>query len=275
MRRTADPDAVPAVDIAVPDYDTPVAAARDAVDRFSRQGYAAADDAVAATAPGDRSPVYSVDVVLPEQRVDGTPLEADAYTDPAVPRDWTDHLGTAVDDPHRSPAALFDALADGRELELRAMAYACDDDTTPTYRVEQVPLPVDLPHRDANEELLQRVDRAVERSRHDLLWYECLVRVGGFDTPAMPLRMLDGAEAKAVAAVDLACDADRYVDVGYLVSPENDSTAVGIAVRRSAEAQAGTGPGDRLRDDGVRTAVADLETELEREGLRLSGRRRR
>ncbi|MDY6776944.1 MAG: hypothetical protein SVQ76_02450 [Candidatus Nanohaloarchaea archaeon] len=270
MRITSPQGTAPApVEVKVEDYGELVERAEESVESFSEEGYAGEDSEVADDVVSDESPVYSVDVLLPEQRVPNTLLEREALVSEDTPLDWVDYVGSAVDDPWISPSGIVEALERGDELELRAVAYAREEGTNPEYRVDMQPLPVELPNREENLEALRKVEDAVEDSMQEKRWYESFVHIGGFGTPEEALRMLDGSEIKVAAVMDIDVEPSRFVEVGYFTTPENDGTEFGIEVRKSGEEQIVNGPGGMIEDEEVRSMVSDLERSLRDRGVEL------
>jgi hypothetical protein len=230
-----------------------VSEATSHIDDFTEEGYAASGAEVADSLIPDESPVYTVEVLMPEDSIGERNFPDEAYA------------GRSIEDNARmqgvpaEPEEVVDRLEDGY-VYLMAVAHASDPEMDPEFRVAEMPIDAELVNRSENLDAMERVHGVVEDLDYDLAFYDYTLWTSGHSEPEGAMQEARDTELKFAAS--LYTETPFHVDVGYLSSPQEDGSEFGVEIRNRAS--------EAVRDSSVedaRGAVTEIVRKLESEGF--------
>ena len=223
------------------------------LEQFFDRGYASSDEEVLDSLVPDKSPRYSVEVLLPEDSIGSRNFPEEAY------------IGTSLED-----KARFDGLAEnsGQVIEnledgyiyLLGVVHASESGVEPEFRVSEVPLDVELLNREENLEVMENVDNVVGELDYDLAFHDYTLWTGGHPDSASAVKEVQNQEMKLTAS--LYTDTAFHVDVGYLSSPQEDGSEFGISIRNRASE-----PVNQRSMQNIREVLQETVAEMENAGF--------
>lgn len=241
------------------DYEEQLEEASELLEASFQEGYASSDEEVAETAVPTRSPLYSVELLMPENSVGERVFPEEAYMErPLEDRSRMHGVFTHADE-------VVEALEDGY-IYLMGVAHASDSEVSPEFRLVEKPLPTIIENSEEAMENLEAVERAVEKSMGGIGFYDYALWTDSFSDPFDAVKEAFDSELKFAASVYTGTP--FHVDVGFLKSPQETESSFGIEIRNRAS-QAVTRNG--LND--VRNAVDEVVENLEDEGFNFPDKR--
>ena len=241
------------IDVVSGDYP---AEASEQLGQFFDQGYASSDEEVLDSLVPDKSPRYSVEVLLPEDSMGARNFPEEAY------------IGDSLED-----RARFNGLAEDSEqaienledgyIYLMGVVHASEFGVEPEFRVAEVSLDVELVNRPENLEAMSRVEKVVDELDYDLAFHDYTLWTESHSRPESALEEAQDQEMKLTAS--MYTDTPFYMDTGYLSSPQEDGSEFGISIRnRASEAVT------EKSMQNIREVVQETVAEMEDHGFSFS-----
>ena len=223
------------------------------LESFFERGYASSDDQVLESLVPSKSPLYSVEVLFPEDCIGEKTFPDEAY------------VGRSVEDKARmqgipgNSEEVVERLEDGH-IYLMAVAHASSPDVDPAFKVADMPLDAELRNRSENVEAMETVEEALDRLEYDTAFHDYTLWTDSFDSPQEAVKQASGTEMKLAATV--YTPTPFHVDAGYLSSPQESGSEFGVEIRNKA-----TEAVDRKSVKDTRNVVAEIVEVLETEGF--------
>lgn len=198
------------------------------------------------------------------------PVEIEHEKDLSSYKEWIEEVEDDLSDPsfsvdtfgkwsfQRPETALQNLESEGFNL----LAGELGEDLELT--IEEINVPVEVKEYESNLDMMKKTYMAALNSDLHPTHYERKTWINGAENPQIPLRRLEKQEIGFVVCFETE---DTYIDMGYLLGPEETSSKFGIEARdrkkNERDSKYFVNSVDKDR------AVEDLTYELERQGLEL------